>query len=135
MTISVPDFLLKVCTLGQRIFLFHPPRKKASLAQLCSRYMVFTAYLICIAGLLGSLGHCDNSYICKAQDRLQEVPQAHVWKVLGGHFCPFTFCKRQRENAANGRDFAVYDQRWNRKLGQIIGAAPTCHEWAPQRRA
>ena len=28
---------------------------------------------------------------------------------------------QQRENAANGRDYAVYDQRWNRKLGQIIG--------------
>ena len=58
-----------------------------------ARRMVSTAYLICIAGLLGSLGHCDNSYICKAQDRLQEAPQARVWKGRGGHFRPFTFCK------------------------------------------
>ena len=55
--------------------------------------MVFTAYLICIAGLLGSLGHCGNSYTCEAQDRLQEAPPAHVWKRRGGHFRPFTFCK------------------------------------------
>ena len=55
--------------------------------------MVFIAYLICIAGLLGSLGHCDNSYICKAQDRLPEVPAAHVWKGRGGRSRPFTSCK------------------------------------------
>ena len=55
--------------------------------------MVFTAYLICIAGLLGSLGHCDNSCVCKAQARQREAPQAHVWKGRGGRFRPFTFCK------------------------------------------
>ena len=58
-----------------------------------ARRMVFTAYLICIAGLLGSLGHFDNGCICKAQARQREAPQAHVWKGRGGRFRPFTFCK------------------------------------------
>ena len=64
--------------------------------------MVFTAYLICFAGLLGSLGPWDTSYVCRVGSKLLEVPEVHVREGRDGHFRPFPFCKSVASSCSEG---------------------------------
>ena len=61
--------------------------------------MVFTAFLICIAGLLGFLGPWDTSYVCRVRSKLPEV---NVREGRDGHFRPFTFCRSVAYSCSEG---------------------------------
>ena len=68
--------------------------------------MVSAALLICISGLLGSLGlSWHTNYVCKTRDRLLkglEAPVERVWQGHGGLFRPSTFCKSAASSCSAG---------------------------------
>ena len=68
--------------------------------------MVSAALLICISGLLSSLGlSWHTNYVCKTRDRLLEgleAPVERVWQGHGGLFRPSTFCRSAATSCSAG---------------------------------